>query len=96
MVEPIGRSLKVVCCWSNRVSSQVLILLPERLVTKHRIYDYQKLAHAGSGRNLMTFTGSNQPLIEPFNGRITSDRCQCCHVQTTTFRSGLKIEKINL
>ena len=26
--------------WSNRVSSQVLILLAERLVAEHRIYNY--------------------------------------------------------
>jgi hypothetical protein len=27
--------------WSNRVSSQVLILLPERLIAKHGIGDYR-------------------------------------------------------
>ena len=76
------RHPKVPISLSNRVWSQVLILLPERLVAKHRIYDYQQFAHAGGGRNLMTFTGSNQPLIKPLNGRITSDRCQRGHVQT--------------
>ena len=37
-------------CWSNRVRSQVLILLPERLVAKHCIYNYQQFPHTGGGR----------------------------------------------
>jgi hypothetical protein len=61
---------KVLIRWSNRVSSQVLILLPECLVAKHRIYDYQQLPHESSDRNLVTFTCSSQALIEPLNGRI--------------------------
>ena len=77
---------KPLISWSNRVSSQVLILLPERLISKHRIYDYQQFAHASGDRNLVTFTCSSQPLIEPLNGRITSGRCQRCHVQTRANR----------
>jgi len=60
--------------------------MPKRLVAKHRIYDYQQFAHAGGGGNLMTFAGSNQPLIKPLNGRITSDCGHRCHVQTSVFQ----------
>ena len=74
-------------CWSNRVLSELIILLPKRLVAEHCIWDYQQLTHTTGGGNLMAFSCSSQPLIEPLNGRITLDSGHLCHVQTRANRT---------